>query len=45
MVSQSPGHPIFNPFMDVDVSNLGKAVSGEKRNIWRGAEHSLVADL
>lgn len=27
------------------VSNLGKAVSGKRRNIWRGAEHSLPADL
>jgi len=44
-MSQSSGHPIFNPFSEVSVSNLGKAVSGERWNIWRGAEHSLAADL
>lgn len=27
------------------VRNLGKAVSGKRRNIWRRAEHSLAADL
>lgn len=45
LVSHSPEHTLFNPYLEVNVSNLGKAVSVERGNIWRRAERSLAADL